>query len=72
MKAKEAQSRDARVHTAALKRRMSELIDHMHLDMDQVDDPRAHILFETSADVLQGLVRAYDEYDVGRETEFRL
>jgi len=68
----EAQTRDARIHTTALKRRMTELIDHMHLDMDRIDDPRAYTLFETSADVLQGLVRAYEDYDVVRETDFRM
>ena len=50
---------------------MRALITHLRHDIAQVNEPRAQALFETSAEVLEGLVKAYEDYDQGRETAFR-
>jgi len=64
-------STDPKVHTAKLREEMRSLITHLRHDIAQVNEPRAQALFETSAEVLEGLVKAYDDYDQGRETAFR-
>ena len=63
-------SRDAKVHTAKLRQEMQALISHLRRDIALVDDPRAQALFETSAEVLDGLVKTYRDYDKGEEAAF--
>jgi hypothetical protein len=64
-------SRDAKVHTAKLRQEMQALIGHLRRDVSLVDEPRAKALFETSAEVLEGLVKTYRDYDAGDEAAFR-
>jgi hypothetical protein len=64
-------SSDPKLHTAKLREEMRALITHLRHDVNQVSEPRAQALFETSAEVLEGLVKAYDDYDRGQETAFR-
>jgi hypothetical protein len=54
---------DPRYHTSNIKRMLREVIDHLRQDVTKVDEPKAQALFETSAEVLQGLVTAYDHYE---------
>jgi len=58
-------------HTAKMKARLSETIDHVREDIAKVDDPRFRALFETSAEVLQGLVTAMEHYEAGTEEAWR-
>jgi hypothetical protein len=48
-----------------------ELAQHARDDVGQIDEPRAQALFETTAEVLQGLARAYEHYDAGSEPAWR-
>jgi hypothetical protein len=41
---------------------MRQLIDHLREDVGKVTEPKAQALFETSAEVLTGLVKAFDDY----------
>ncbi len=50
-------------HTRKLKVQMQELIDHLRLDVGKVTEPKAQALFETSAEVVTGLIRAFDDYE---------
>ena len=56
---------------AKLREEMRALITHLRHDVGQVSDPRAQVLFETSAEVLEGLVKTYEDYDQGQEMAFR-
>jgi hypothetical protein len=47
------------------------LIDHLRADVDEVDDPRARALFETSAEVLTGLKKAFGDYERKSEKAWR-
>ena len=47
---------DSLHHTQKLKGMMHELIDHLRADVDRVTDPKARAMFETSAEVVIGLV----------------
>ena len=64
-------SRDAKVHTAKLRTEMQALISHLRHDINLVDEPRARVLFETTAEVLEGLVKTFRDYDAGEEAAFR-
>jgi hypothetical protein len=71
MPIQESDSRDPKVHTATVRKAMKELIDHLRRNVERVDEPRAQALFETSAEVLKGLVQTYDDYDAAEEPAFR-
>jgi len=64
-------SRDPKVHTAHVRRALNDLVEHLRSDIKTVNEPRAQALFETSAEVLQGLIKTYDDYGAGREAAFR-
>ena len=54
---------DPLYHTADIKGMLKDVIDHAREDAGKVDDPQARALFETTAEVLNGLVAAYDHYE---------
>jgi hypothetical protein len=58
---------DPRHHTANIKAMLTEVIEHAREDMEKVSEPRAQALFETTAEVLQGLVTAYQHYESNSE-----
>ena len=58
-------------HTQKLKVQMAQLIGHLRADVSKVTDPKARALFETSAEVLTGLVKALDDYEKKNETACR-
>lgn len=64
-------SPDPRQHTANLVRMLDETIQHAREDVGKVDDPRAKALFETTAEVLTGLKKAYEDYNTGTESAWR-
>jgi len=64
---KDITSRDPREHTAQLGRVLQQLSEHLRRDVEKVDDPKAKALFETSAEVLVGLQKAYRDFETGTE-----
>jgi len=66
-----ATERDPRHHTRKMRQRLSETIDHLRRDIDMVDEPRLKAMFETSAEVLGGLVKAFRDYDEKNESAWR-
>ena len=58
-------------HTAKIKGWLQDLIDHLREDVREVDDPQAQALFETSAEVLGGLKKAYEHYEAKNEAAWR-
>jgi hypothetical protein len=56
---------DPRHHTAKIKKMLSDTMTHVREDESKVTDPKARALFETTAEVLGGLVQAYDHYEQG-------
>ncbi len=58
-------------HTQKLKGQMRELIDHLRADVGKVTEPRARAMFETSAEVLTGLVKAFDDYEKKNEEAWK-
>ena len=58
-------------HTQKIKAQMSQLIEHLRGDVGKVTEPKAQALFETSAEVLAGLVKAFDDYEKKSEAAWR-
>jgi hypothetical protein len=58
-------------HTQKIKAKMRQLVDHLRKDIGKVTEPKAQALFETSAEVLTGLVKAFDDYEEKSEAAWR-
>ena len=58
---------DPRHHTQKLKRMLNDTAEHARQDVSKVSDPKAQALFETTAEVLKGLVKAFDDFEQKRE-----
>jgi hypothetical protein len=54
---------DPRHHTARLKEMLREAARHAREDVEKVNDPKAMALVETSAEVLLGLITAYEHFE---------
>ena len=58
-------------HTQKIKVQIRELVDHLREDVGKVTEPKAQALFETSAEVLTGLGKAFDDYEKKSEEAWR-
>jgi hypothetical protein len=58
-------------HTQKIKVQMRQLIEHLREDVGKITEPKAQALFETSAEVLTGLVKAFDDYEEKNEEAWR-
>ena len=50
-------------HTANIRKEFRMLIDHLRKDVQRITDPAAKALFETSAEVISGLEKAFCDYE---------
>lgn len=62
---------DPKLHTRRFGNMLLDLAQHARSDIAEVDEPRAQALFETSAEVLIGLAKAYEDYDAASEPVWR-
>jgi hypothetical protein len=54
-------------HTQKMQQRFKETIAHLRQDIETVDEPQLKAMFETSAEVLGGLVKAFRDYEKKNE-----
>lgn len=54
-----------------MQKRLRETIDHLRADVKKVDEPQLKAMFETSAEVLGGLVKAFSDYEQKNEAAWR-
>ena len=66
-----ASQSDPRHHTQKMKARLQEDIAHLREDIRKVDEPQLKAMFETSAEVLTGLSKAFDDYERKNEAAWR-
>jgi len=66
-----AADRNPRHHAQKMKKRLNETIAHLREDIEKVDEPRLKAMFETSAEVLGGLVKAFSDYEQKNESAWR-
>jgi hypothetical protein len=63
--------RDPRYHTQNMRTRLQNTIDHLRADIEKVDEPQLKAMFETSAEVLGGLCKAFQDYERKNESAWR-
>ena len=66
-----AADRDPRHHTQKMQKALKEIKDHLREDIDKVDDLQLKAMFETSAEVLGGLEKAFQDYERKNESAWR-
>ena len=58
-------------HARTCEGRIEELRAHLRTDIANVDEPRMQAMFETAAEVLGGLAKAFRDYREGQERAFQ-
>lgn len=62
---------DPRHHTQNMQQRFQDLIRHLRDDVNKVDDPQLKAMFETSAEVVGGLSKAFQDYERKNESAWK-
>jgi hypothetical protein len=62
---------DPRHHAQKMQKRLQDTIDHLRQDIGKVDEPQLKAMFETSAEVLGGLKKAFSDYEQKNEKAWR-
>jgi hypothetical protein len=62
---------DPKHHARKMQQRLDQLIAHLRSDIEKVDEPQAKAMFETSAEVLAGLSKAFGDYERKTEAAWR-
>ena len=63
--------RDPRHHTQKMQKRLQEIKNHLREDIAKVDEPQLKAMFETSAEVPCGLIKAFHDYEQKNEKTWR-
>ena len=50
---------------------LTDVINHAREDVSKISDPKAQALFETTAEVLVGLRKAYEDFEQKNEEAWR-
>ncbi len=58
-------------HTQNMKNRLQKTVSHLREDIQKVDEPQLKAMFETSAEVLSGLIKAFSDYEKKNESAWR-
>jgi hypothetical protein len=65
------QESDPRPPTQKLKQMLKDAAAHAREDVAKISDPRAQALFETSAEVLLGLAKAFEDFEQKSEAVWK-
>ncbi len=66
-----AADRDPRHHTQKMQKALQDIRNHLREDIQKVDEPQLKAMFETSAEVLSGLEKAFKDYEQKNEKAWR-
>jgi uncharacterized membrane-anchored protein YhcB (DUF1043 family) len=66
-----AADRDPRHHTQKMQKALQDIRNHLREDIQKVDEPQLKAMFETSAEVLAGLEKAFKDYEQKNESAWR-
>jgi hypothetical protein len=66
-----AADRDPRHHTQKMRKALQDISSHLREDIEKVDEPQLKAMFETSAEVLGGLEKAFKDYEDKNEPAWR-
>ncbi len=67
----EAGERDPLHHTQRMRATMQQIVDHLRDDIGKIDEPQAKAMFETSAEVIGGIITAFEHYETKCEKAWR-
>ena len=67
---KTSEPNDPFEHTANIKEEFRKLSGHLREDIQKLSDPEAKALFEVSAEVIEGLEKAFNDYERKTESEW--
>jgi hypothetical protein len=59
--------RDPSHHTRRMQERLQDIRKHLREDIEKVDEPQLKAMFDTSAEVLGGLIKASRDYEQKNE-----
>ncbi|MEP9398270.1 hypothetical protein [Mesorhizobium sp. KR2-14] len=62
---------DPRHHVQKMQKALEELKDHLREDIQKINEPQLKAMFETSAEVLGGLAKAFRDYQEKNEKAWR-
>jgi hypothetical protein len=71
MAIKTIDSNDPKAHARNVGRALDELVNHLREDIQRFREPKAQALFETGAEVLMGLRKAFEHYETSAEPAMR-
>jgi hypothetical protein len=63
---------DALYHSREMRECMNDLLDELHQQIKEVEEPQLKAMFEMSSEVLGGLVKAFHDYEMKNEPAWRL
>jgi hypothetical protein len=63
--------RDPRHHIQKMQKELQKIKDHLREDIEKVDEPQLKAMFETAAEVLGGLMKAFRDYEEKNESAWR-
>jgi ferric iron reductase protein FhuF len=66
-----ASEKNPQHHIQRMKKRLEETVTHLRQDIEKVDEPQLAAMFETSAEVLSGLIKAFSDYEKKNEAAWR-
>ena len=66
-----AADRDPRHHVQKMQKALHDIRTHLRQDIAKVDEPQLKAMFETSAEVLGGLEKAFKDYEQKNESAWR-
>jgi hypothetical protein len=58
-----ADEKNPRHHTQKMQKALQQIKDHLREDIEKVEEPQLRAMFETSAEVLGGLIKAFRDYE---------
>jgi len=62
---------DPKFHSRNIRDMLQGVVDHVREDVKVVKEPHARALFETTAEVLTGLQRAYEHFENSSEEAWK-
>jgi hypothetical protein len=66
-----ASERAPKYHNQQMQGRLQELVEHLRADIENVNEPKLKAMFETAAEVLHGLQKAFRDYEQRYEPAWR-
>jgi hypothetical protein len=66
-----ANESDPKHHTRKMRAALGDIRDHLREDIGKVDEPQFKAMFETAAEVLGGLIKAFEDYEQKNEAAWK-